>query len=266
MATFVDTHAHLYDEQYAEDLAVVIEKSIAQGIKAIYLPNINVDTLHPMMEVVHEYAICKPMLGLHPCDVKQDFKQQLRCMEPWFSKHDFVGIGEVGLDLYRDTTYYAEQVEALHVFIDWALGRCLPLVLHVRNAMDQMIALLKERQKGSLKGIVHCFSGNVAQARQVVDLGFALGIGGVVTFKNNKLVDVVQHIDIDHIVLETDSPYLAPASHRGKRNYPGLIPEIAGKIAAIKGMDIERVAARTTANADAIFAGQNVDGLGKKTK
>ncbi len=254
MMIYIDTHLHLYDVKYDVDRAAVVVAARGVGVDRVYLPNINLATIKPMLSLVAEYPdFCFPMLGLHPCDVKGGFAQQLVEMEKWWATGRFVGIGEVGLDLYWDRTFYKEQVVVLHRMIDWALAYDLPLILHARNSLPELIKILKARQNGKLRGIVHCFSGTLAEANEVISLGFLLGIGGSLTYKKSLLPVILAEIDLAHVVLETDGPYLPPVPYRGERNEPAYLPIIAEKIAEIKNIPVKVVAKLTTANARKLF-------------
>ena len=193
------------------------------------------------------------MMGLHPCSVKVDFEKELQIVEQWLSKRKFAAVGEIGTDLYWDKTFWEQQKEAFVTQVAWAKRYKLPIVIHCRSSIDETIALLAPLVNNELTGIFHCFSGNLDQAKQIIDLGFYLGIGGVVTFKNGGLDKVLPHVDINRIVLETDSPYLAPVPHRGKRNEPGYIPLVAKKIMELVGVGEEDLCKITTGNANAIF-------------
>lgn len=254
MHSFIDTHAHLYDEQYGEELPEIMQRCADRGVTKIYLPNLNMATIAPMIAMAKRYPDrCRTMLGLHPCEVTESFEATLTAMDAWFSQHHFVAIGEVGLDFYRSKAHAQQQVAALHIAIDWALHYDLPLVLHARNSLPELIELIKARHVKRLHGVFHCFSGDAAAAAQIIDLGFLLGIGGILTFKGSSLPSIVQQIDLRHLVLETDSPYLAPTPHRGKRNDPGYLPLIAAQIAAIKQTTLAAVARTTSDNAKALF-------------
>ena len=260
MNTLVETHAHLYDEKYKrEEWPAIINSCTAKEVTKIYLPNLNLATITPMLDLVKAYpTICYPMLGLHPCEVKEDFKAVLDKMETWLAQEAFVGIGEVGIDLYWDTGFYKEQVAALEIQIKWALDAGLPLILHARNSLDEVIKVVEKNQTGNLKGIFHCFEGSVAQAKKVIDLGFHIGIGGRVTYAKGVMA-TTKAIDLSHIVLETDSPYLAPAPFRGQRNDPSYLPLVAKQIAILKETNMEEVARMTTLNAKSIFARNGTD-------
>lgn len=254
MIEYIDTHAHLYEEDFLEDQPQVMNRLLNAGVVKVLLPNLDIQTIEPMLDLQAKYpAICYPMIGIHPGSIQANFQQQLYQVENWLKKHTFIAVGEIGVDLYRDTSYQAQQQEALEIQISWAKQYKLPIVLHIRQAFQETIRLLKKHQDGTLQGVVHCFSGTPAEAKQVIELGLYLGIGGIITFKNAGLAALLTQIDLQHLVLETDSPYLTPAPYRGKRNEPAYLPYIAGAIAAIQQIGIEQVAAITTANAKLIF-------------
>ena len=199
-------------------------------------------------------CLCAAMMGIHPCHVGQDFEQQLYQVEEWLGKRSFAAMGEIGMDLHWDRTYQGQQEEALAIQLGWAKQYQLPVVIHCRKGFEETLGLLEQHQDGSLRGIFHCFSGSLAEAERVIGLGFYLGIGGIVTFKNAGLAPVVAALDLKHMVLETDSPYLAPIPHKGKRNEPAYLVHIAGEIATSHQVELETVAAITTANARAVFS------------
>lgn len=218
------------------------------------LPNIDSTSISSMLELADEYpGNCLPMIGLHPTSVKAGYLDELAVVEKWISERRFYAIGECGIDLYWDTTYSYEQEFVFRHHIDLALTYDLPLVVHIRESFNQVIEILKDVNKSDLRGIFHCFSGSVEQAKQAIKYGFSLGLGGVITFKNNKMQETLKHIGLEHLVLETDAPFLAPVPYRGKRNEPAYIPLIANMLAGIKGISIEEVAEATTANAERIF-------------
>lgn len=251
---FVDSHTHLFAEEFDKDRDAIIARALAAGVDKMYLPNIDVDTVPGMLQMAEKWpANCFPMIGLHPCSVKADFQSQLDKLAAYFQQQHFWAIGEVGLDFYWDTTFKQEQVLAFGQQIDWAITKDLPVVIHTRNSIDEGIALIEKKQNGALRGVFHCFSGSIEQAQKIIALGFYIGIGGVATFKNGGLAPVLKEIDLKHVLLETDSPYLAPVPHRGKRNESSYIPIIAQKIADIKEIAIERVAEMTTQNAADLF-------------
>jgi len=251
---YIDTHAHLYEEDFLQDQAQVMDRLVQAGVSKVLMPNLDVRTIEPMLELEARYpAICRAMIGIHPCHIQKDFRQQLYQMETWLSKHRFIAMGEIGMDLYRDTHYQAQQEEALEIQVSWAKQYKLPVALHIRQAFPETLRLLKKHQDGTLQGVVHCFSGTLAEAQQIIELGLYLGIGGIVTFKNAGLAALLAEIDLQHLVLETDSPYLAPVPYRGKRNEPAYLPYIAAAIADIQQVAVEQVGAVTTANAKHIF-------------
>lgn len=251
---FTDTHAHIYSDKYQSDRRDVIQRAVEQGVHHIYMPNVDVDTIEPMLDAESKNpGICIPMMGLHPCDVKEDFEKQLYVMEEWITKRKFAGIGETGLDLYWDKTFFEQQKEALRIQIGWAKEKNWPIILHCRESMDETIAIIREEKDENLFGIFHCFTGSADQARQIIEMGFYLGIGGVSTYKNGGLDLVLPEIGKEKIVLETDGPYLAPVPHRGKRNSPEYIPLIAQRVADIFQTSLAEISAVTEKNAQTIF-------------
>ncbi len=254
---FIDTHTHLYDEQLAPDGAEMIQRALDAGVKKMYMPNCDSGTIAPMMAVAEKWPQhCFPMMGLHPCYVKENYREELDIVARQLAAGKFHAVGEIGLDYYWDLTFKEQQIEAFEHQIDQALQYELPIVIHSRESLQDCIDIVRAKQNGKLKGIFHCFSGNEQEARQIVELGMFLGIGGVLTFKNSKLPEAIKNISLDNMVLETDAPYLAPTPYRGKRNESSYIPLIAEKLAEIKQASIEEVARIATRNADKIFAGQ----------
>ncbi|OYX19048.1 MAG: hydrolase TatD [Algoriphagus sp. 32-45-6] len=250
----IDTHAHIYSSKFDSDRDQVISEIREAGIERIYMPNVDVETIDRMLDCEERYGdLCIPMMGLHPCDVKEDFREQLAVMEDWLEKRQFAAIGEIGTDLYWDKSTFGIQKEALEIQIGWAKDLDLPIVLHCRDSIDETIEIIEKAQNGSLRGIFHCFTGTLGQAQRIVDLGFLLGIGGVVTFKNGGLDQVIPYIGLEHLVLETDAPYLAPVPHRGKRNSPAFLPLIAERIGDLKSISKEAVALATKENALKLF-------------
>ncbi|MEP2298373.1 TatD family hydrolase, partial [Algoriphagus sp.] len=248
------TPAHIYSSKFDSDRDQIVQDIRDAGIERVYMPNVDVETIPAMLACEEKYpGLCIPMMGLHPCDVKEDFRKQLEVMEDWLKKRQFAAVGEIGLDLYWDKTFFEQQKEALRIQIGWAKEMNLPIVLHCRDSIDETIAIVKEELNGSLKGIFHCFNGTLDQAKQIIDMGFLLGIGGVATFKNGGLDQVIPEISIQHLVLETDAPYLAPVPHRGKRNSPAFLPIIAEKIGDYLQLSKEEVALRTKENALNLF-------------
>ncbi|MES2703561.1 MAG: TatD family hydrolase [Bacteroidota bacterium] len=250
---FTDTHTHLYDERLIRDDSQ-IQRALDTGVTKMYMPNCDSETIHGMLQLADQWPLnCLPMMGLHPCYVKDNYKDELAIVAEWLQKRSFYAIGEIGLDYHWDLTHKAQQHEAFNIQIDMALQYGLPIVIHSRESTSDCIEVVKAKQDGRLKGIFHCFSGTMEEAKRGADLGFYLGIGGVVTYKNSSLQLIVQEIPLEYLVLETDAPYLSPVPHRGKRNESSYIPAIAQKIAELKGITIEEVARVTTLNAEKIF-------------
>ena len=252
---FIDTHTHLYSEEFNTDRTDVILNAINLGVDKFFLPNVDSSSINGMLELEQQFpANCFPMMGLHPCSVKENYLEELAIVKSWLDKRRFIAIGEIGMDLYWDKTFVKEQELAFRQQIDWALEFHYTIIIHCRNAFDEIFAVLKSYPKLP-KGIFHCFSGTIDQAQRILDLGtFKLGIGGVVTFKNSGLDKVVEQLSINDIVLETDAPYLAPNPYRGKRNESAYIPLVAQKIADIKQITLKDIALITTKNAEEIFA------------
>lgn len=249
-----DTHTHLYAEEFKPDRGLLIDKAIAAGVSRFYLPNIDSTSIDGMLELEALYPLhCFAMMGLHPCSVKANVDSELAIVKQWLDKRRFAAIGEIGIDLYWDKTFFEAQKLAFKTQIDWALEFGYSIVIHCRQALDEIYEILRSYKKLP-PAIFHCFSGNTEQAKKILGLGnFKLGIGGVVTFKNSGLDKVVEAIDLEHLVLETDAPYLAPVPFRGKRNEPVYILEVAKKVAEIKGISIGKVGEVTTKNAEFIY-------------
>jgi TatD DNase family protein len=250
----IDTHTHLYASEFDADRAAIIEKAIHNGITHFFLPNIDIHSIQPMLDLCWSFPNnCFPMMGLHPCSVDMHVDAHLFQIQKWFKKRKFYAVGEIGLDYYWSTEFKTEQIKAFRMQIQWAIQQNLPVVIHSRNSNEDVIAILKEMKHPRLRGIFHCFGGDATQAAEVVDLGFLLGIGGVLTFKNGGLDKAIEDIPIQHLVLETDSPYLAPVPHRGKRNESFYLIEIARKLAELKKLGLSQVAEITTQNALKVF-------------
>lgn len=250
-----DTHTHLYSKEFENDREAIILKAMDAGVKRFFMPNVDSESIPGMFQVEKQFPEnCFAMMGLHPCSVTGKFQQELQVVEYWLNKRKFVAIGEIGIDLYWDKTFFHQQQEVFRHQIKLAKKYNLPYVIHSRNSFDEVMEIVNEFDNENTKAIFHCFSGNITQAEQVIAAGnFKLGIGGVVTFKNSGLDKVVEAIDLKHIVLETDAPYLAPAPHRGKRNEPDYLLLVAQKIADIKKISVEEVAAITTQNSKEVF-------------
>lgn len=251
---FIDSHAHLYREYYPDDFQEVIQRAIEVGVEKIILPCVYAESLDDIFEVVHQFPKnLFPLIGLHPTDVNQDFKSQLSVLEKHLDNNLVVGIGETGIDLYHDKTFYAEQLIAFETQLHWAKETQLPLSIHIRDGFNEALSVLKKFKSAALRGILHCFSGGIQEARWAIDNGFLLGISGVVTFKKNKLQDIVKEVGINAIALETDAPFLAPDPYRGKRNESAYIPIIAEKVACVLDISIEEVMKTTSKNVEMIF-------------
>jgi len=250
----IDTHTHLYSEEFNSDRIESINQAIAKGVVKFYMPNVDSSSIDGMLALeIHFPEQCLPMMGLHPCSVKENYREELDMIKQWLDLRRFSAIGEIGMDLYWDKTFVKEQELAFKEQLFWALEYNYTVVIHCRNAFDEIFSTLKSFDKLP-KGIFHCFSGDIAQAQQILSLGnFKLGIGGVITFKNSGLDKVVEQLNIHDIVLETDAPYLAPVPHRGKRNESMYLPLIAEKIAEIKKISVQEVADITSKNAEEIF-------------
>ena len=250
----VDTHCHLYSEAFETDLDAVVQRAISEGVEKFYLPGIDSSAIPAMLELEQRLpGKCFAMMGLHPCYVKENYQQELHVVKDWLSKRKFAAVGEIGLDYYWDKTFAAEQVIAFRNQLEWAIEYGLPIVIHTRNAMQETIEIVKEYVPKGVRGIFHCFSGSYESARAIIDAGFYLGIGGVLTYKNSGLVEVLSKIDLKHLVLETDAPYLTPVPFRGKRNESSYLKYVVEKLAEIKNCPVETVAEQTSVNAEKIF-------------
>lgn len=250
----VDTHCHLYLDEFKDDIDEVILRALDEGIDKFYLPAIDSGENNKMLLLVEKYPKnCFAMMGLHPCSVKDNYKDELQMVADWLSKKKFFAVGEIGLDFYWDKTYTNEQYYAFHEQIELALHHGLPIVIHTRNAMQETINVVKKYVPQGIKGIFHCFGGTLENAKEIINAGFYLGIGGVVTYKKAGLDKVLQELDLNNIVLETDAPYLSPTPFRGKRNESSYLKYIVEKIAELKGVSVQEVARITTLNAQKIF-------------
>lgn len=252
---WIDTHAHVYLPAFEEDQTEWIQRAKEQGIQKIFLPNIDLESIPRMLSLEsREPSFFIPMMGLHPCDVKDDYEQVLSEMEAWWNKRDFAAVGEIGIDLYWDKTTLPIQQKAFIRQIEWALKKNKPIVIHARESFKEIFEILDEYKNSGLTGIFHCFTGSIQDAQKIMSYKtFMMGIGGVVTYDRAKIAKVLADVPAEFLVMETDSPFLPPVPHRGKRNESSYIPIIAQKIAEAKNMSIEDVAAITTANANKIF-------------
>ena len=254
MLYYIDTHAHLYLSQFDDDREEVVSSAVHHRVNKILLPNIDNSTIEQMlaMEVRHR-DVCHAMMGLHPCSVDATYREQLQVVRDWIDKRDFIAIGEIGTDLYWDKSFQKEQEQCFRTQISWAIEKNLPIVIHSRETLDWNIEIVAEMYQQGLTGVFHCFTGTIEQAERIAALGFKMGIGGVLTFRNSGLDEVVREISLTDVVLETDSPYLTPAPLRGKRNQSSYVPIIAEKLAVVKGVTVEKVMAATTENALSVF-------------
>ncbi len=256
----VDTHAHLYAKQFDEDRQLMLDRAVSVGIEKIFLPNIDTQSIAGMYELVElRPDLCYPMMGLHPCSVKENYEQELDTIEAHLrsgnqdGERRFCAVGECGLDYHWDLTFKSQQIKALRRQIEWAKDLDLPIVLHCRESMDDVIREIQKAQDGSLKGIFHCFSGTQKHVEQVIELGFLMGLGGVLTFKKSGVDELVKNVALKHLVLETDAPYLAPTPYRGKRNETAYMVKVAERLAEVKGITVAEVAEATTKNALDLF-------------
>ena len=250
----IDTHAHIYLDEFESDNQLFIDRAIQSGVEKIFMPNIDIASIEPMLGMEEKYPdICYPMMGLHPCYVQQDATAALETVKAWLYKRKFWAVGEIGLDYHWDKSNIDLQKQAFEQQVIWAKELNLPIVIHSRKSLDDCISIIKKHQDGKLKGIFHCFSGSMEEAKRIQDLGFLMGIGGVITYKNAGVKEVVKHIPLEYLVLETDAPYLTPVPFRGKRNEPAYLTYIVETLAEAKGMAKEMVAEQTTQNALKLF-------------
>ncbi|MEO5648933.1 MAG: TatD family hydrolase [Ginsengibacter sp.] len=250
-----DTHTHLYVEKFKDDIDSVVQRALEEGVEKFYLPAIDSSENDALLALEKKFPERMfAMAGLHPCSVKENFKEELDKINHQLSEREFAGIGETGLDFYWDTSFTQQQYESLHTHAEWALQYKRPLVLHTRNAMQESIDVVKKYKDQNLYGIFHCFSGTLQNAQDIIRLGFYLGIGGVLTYKNSGLAEVIKEVDLKYLVLETDAPYLSPVPFRGKRNESSYLKYTLQKLAEIKQLPVEEVARQTTENAEFIFS------------
>lgn len=254
MNYWTDSHAHIYLKEFDADRREVMLRCEEAGVQKIYMPNIDHTSIDNMLEWEAKYPNqCLAMMGLHPCSVKNDFEKELYLVENWLSKRKFAAIGEMGTDLYWDKTFWEQQQEAFAIQVSWAKRYELPIVIHCRESIDETIAMVEQYHDEKLKGVFHCFTGTIEQAKRIVKLGFYLGLGGVSTFKNGGLDKIIPELDVNTLLLETDSPYLSPGPHRGKRNEPSYIPIIATRVAELLGISLEDLQTATSVNAQNLF-------------
>ncbi|MFN3404104.1 MAG: TatD family hydrolase [Cytophagaceae bacterium] len=249
----IDTHSHIYAEEFDADRDFILEKAFDSGLQKILMPNVDHTSIDRMMEVEEKYpGRCVSMMGLHPCYVKKNFEKELYLVEDWLRKRKFAAVGEIGIDLHWDTSTRAIQEEAFLIQLDFARKYKLPVVIHSRNAFREAMDIVLKNPDG-LSGVFHCFTGDEKDAEEIFDIGFYIGVGGVVTFKNSGLDKAMEKLDLSHVVLETDAPYLAPVPHRGKRNEPHMINLVAEKLAMVKNLDKEEVISIATENSINLF-------------
>ena len=251
----IDTHSHLYSESFDEDRIAMIERAIEAGVQKMLLPNIDVDSIQPMYELCEQFPRnCFPMMGLHPGYINEKWEENLAIVKQYLFERENIAVGEIGMDLYWDKTFKNEQAQAFRTQIEWAKELKLPIVIHARDAFDEIFEIVDDLNDSTLSGVFHCFTGNLEQAKRIENYGgFKIGIGGVLTYKKSGLDDVVKDIPMDLLVLETDSPYLPPTPFRGKRNESAYINYVAEKLADIKGMSVEELVNITTQNAENLF-------------
>jgi TatD DNase family protein len=249
-----DSHTHLYLKAFDNDRDEMIRRALDKGVKYFFLPNIDQGSIGPMLSLRDQYpGHIFPMMGLHPTSVKDDWKEQLEAIEKELAKGGYVAVGEIGIDLYWDKTHQAAQEEVFRRQVGWAKELDLPIVIHSRNSFDEIFEIMDDVYETGLRGVFHCFTGGKRHVRRIKEWGFKLGIGGVVTFKNGGLGNVVAKVELEDIILETDSPYITPEPHRGKRNESAYIYYVAERLAEIKGISIEEVAGITTENTLGLF-------------
>lgn len=254
MAIYIDTHAHIYSSNFNPETADMLQRAKNANVSYVLMPAIDCTTHKAMLELEKATETrCLSMIGLHPCSVNETLEKELIIIEDYLKQRNFVAIGETGLDFYWDLTHKNAQYKSFEKQIEWALEYDLPVVIHSRESTNECIAVIKNYTQKGLKGVFHCFGGTIDQAHAIIDEGFYLGIGGVLTFKKSGLDAVLQQLPLSNIVLETDAPYLAPAPYRGKRNEPAYIPFIAQKLADIKETDVAEIAEITTNNAKKLF-------------
>lgn len=250
----IDTHCHLYLDEFKNDIPEVIKRAEDEGISKFYLPGIDSSEIENMLLLETKFpGKCIAMMGLHPCYVKENFLEELAVVKEWLAKRKFAAVGEIGLDFYWDKNFVMQQYEAFRLQIELSLQYDLPIVIHTRNAIRETIDVVKEFVPRGARGIFHCFGGSVENAKEIINAGFYLGIGGVLTYKKSGLAEVLEEVDLKHIVLETDSPYLTPVPFRGKRNESSYLKYVVEKLADVKKVSVEEVAAVTSANAEKIF-------------
>jgi TatD DNase family protein len=248
-----DTHTHLYEESLLTDFDAMYKRALHNRVKRFFIPNVDSSTTEKLIEICQNYQGVYGMMGLHPCSVNENYEEELRLLHQKFNDFKFVAVGEIGIDLYWDKSFYKQQVSAFKTQLQWSLEMNLPVAIHCREAFDEIYQIIALPEYKNVRGIFHCFTGTEEQANKVIDLGFYLGIGGVITFKNSGLAENLKNVSLEHIVLETDSPYLAPVPYRGKRNESCYLLQIAEKLADVKDISLAELASITTQNSIKIF-------------
>ena len=251
---FVDTHSHIYSADFSLDRDEVITRALEAGVERIVLPNIDSSSIKPLLDLTDTLpGLFFPLVGLHPTSVKEDFRKELQILEYWLGKRKFYGIGEIGIDLFWDKSFLGEQIEAFNTQIAWAQNKNFPIVIHVRDSFPEVMEQLRKVYTPELHGVFHSFTGNLEQAEQIIELGFKIGVNGIITFKNSDLCETIQKIEPRHLLIETDSPWLAPVPHRGKRNECSYVVTVAAKIAELHQTTLENIANITSQNAKELF-------------
>ena len=250
----IDTHSHIYSEEYNGEIDEVMSRSVANGVEKIVLPNIDSASIKRMLDLADRYPqMCFPLIGLHPTSVREDYTEELDMIKFWLGKRKFYGIGEIGIDLYWDDTYLDQQIEVFTEQLKMAKEFSMPVSIHIRDSFDQVYQILKEEKDERLSGVFHSFTGNAEQAQKVIALGFKIGVGGISTFKNAGIDKMVEQLALEHLILETDSPYLAPTPMRGKRNESSYLIYIRNKVAELLNASPQEVEEITTKNALELF-------------
>lgn len=251
---YIDSHTHIYLDQFDSDIEDAMQRCEDAQVKKLLLPNIDSKTIQRVKALSAKYpTTCYPMMGLHPCSVKENYQDELDILKQELGTGSYIAVGEIGIDLHWDKTFHTEQIDAFRQQIEWSRELKVPFVIHSRDSLDETIDIVTDMQDGHLQGVFHCFNGTVEQAHRIKDVGFYIGIGGVLTFKNAGVDKVVQQLDIDNMILETDAPYLAPKPYRGKRNESSYIPLIAQRLAEVKAIDIKEIEKITTENTLKLF-------------
>lgn len=252
---FIDTHAHLYSRKFDQDRAEMVQRALEAKVTRLYLPNIDSESIQPMLELEAAFPDhCFAMMGLHPSSVKEDYERELATVEQWLGQRAWAGIGETGIDLYWDKTTLDIQQKSFARHIEWAKDLGRPIIIHSRESNRECLDLVRKGQDGRLRGIFHCFSGTLEEAQEMIGLGFMLGIGGTLTYPKSELPDILRQIPLEHIVLETDAPYLPPVPHRGKRNESAYVRLVAMALSEAKVLPLAQIAKVTTENALRMFA------------